>query len=62
LTNQIANPDGEEYREDRLCPNGVLSKLDHVMSPSFRMAQLKAKTAYRTRQPAARNCSSTRLI
>ena len=57
LADQVADADGEEQRKDRLGADDVAGKLEHGVSSGLR----PAVSAQRARQPAARNCSSTRL-
>ena len=58
LADQIADADGEEERQDRLGADDVARKVQHVVSP---LAWPDISCNQRARQPAARNCSITRL-
>jgi hypothetical protein len=62
LADQVSHPDREEYCKDWLRADDVLRKLDHGNVISHLTNFDLWLVSYRARQPAARNCSITRLI
>ena len=63
LADQVAKTDGEKHRKDRLRSDDFTRSIQHGNDLRRRKTRWIACTVVqRARQPAARNCSITRLI